>query len=67
MDISQKKIQITQDTTHRLKKVNKPKDPSEDASILLKGEKKAVIGGQRDRSTWVGEGTGRGRGNMIRY
>jgi hypothetical protein len=45
-----------------LKKINKPKGPSEDASIPLGREKKAIKGGRREGRTLVGKGTGRGRG-----
>ena len=34
-----------------LKKVNKPKGPSEDASIPLGWEKKAITGGRREGGT----------------
>jgi hypothetical protein len=56
VDITQKvKIQSTE-----LKKVNKPKVQSEDASIPLVREKNAMTlgggGGQREERTWVGEG-----------
>jgi hypothetical protein len=43
-----------------LKKVNNPKGPSEDASVPLGREKKAITGG-REGQTWVGYGTGRER------
>jgi hypothetical protein len=45
--------------TTELKKVNKPKDPSEDDSILFGREKKVITGS--GRGTWVGKATGRGR------
>jgi hypothetical protein len=41
----EKKVQNTQDTIHRTKKVNKLMDPSEDVSIPLGREKKAISGG----------------------
>jgi hypothetical protein len=44
-----------------LKKVNKLKDPSKDASRPLGREKKAITGG-RGRETCVGEGRGKGIG-----
>ena len=47
-----------------LKKVNKPKGPSEDASITLGREKKANHREQRVGERSGGEG---GKGNMIRY
>jgi hypothetical protein len=58
--MSQKIIPRKQST--ELKEVNKPKSPSEDASIPLGREKKAIIGAGRG-GTWVGKGTGRERGD----
>jgi hypothetical protein len=57
------KIPSTQPT--ELRKVNKLKDPSKDASIPLR-KKKAVMGakGGRDQGK---RGQGREQGNMIRY
>ena len=59
MDISQKKYRIPRIQSTELKKVNKVKGPSEDTSILLGREKKAIIrvggrgrkdmGGREDR------------------
>ena len=68
MDISQKKkkkkrkktIQNTQDTVHKLKRLNKVKCPSEDTSVPLGREKKAITNGEGGRSlggkmdTWEG-------------
>ena len=47
-----------------LKKVNKPKGPSEDTSVPLGSEKKAItgVGGTEGGGTWVAEGTGKGKG-----
>jgi hypothetical protein len=51
-----------------LMRFNKLKGPSEDASVSLGSEKKAIRSrGQREGGTWVGESTGRERGNMIIY
>jgi hypothetical protein len=49
----------TQDT--ELKKVNKSKGPSEDTSVPL-GRKEAITREGRERGTWMGKGTRRGRG-----
>ena len=46
MDISQKKYGIPRTQPTRLKKFNKLKDLSENASIPLGKEKKAVTGGR---------------------
>ena len=52
MDISQKiKIQSTQDAVHRTQKVKNLKGPSEDTSVSLVKEKKAITKGER----WRGE------------
>jgi len=59
VDISQKKYRIPRIQSTELKKVNKPKDPSEDALIPLGREKKAVTGRGREGPGW--ERTGRGR------
>ena len=71
MDISQKKYRIPRIQTTELKKVNKLKGPSKDASIPLGRVKKAIMGWrtgcQREGRIWEEQGTGRGRGNMIRY
>ena len=46
-----------------LKKVNKLKGPSEDASIPLGREKKATIAvGEREGETWVGKAIRRRKG-----
>ena len=48
-------------------KVNELKGPSEDASIPLRREKKAISGGiEREGSGWE-KGGGGEKGNMIRY
>jgi hypothetical protein len=44
VDISQKKYRIPRIKSTELKKVNKLKDPSDDASVLLGREKKAITG-----------------------
>jgi hypothetical protein len=50
-----------------LKKVNKLKGTSEDASIPLRREKKAMMGGRgREQSEWE-RGEGKGKGSMIKY
>jgi hypothetical protein len=41
--------------------VNKPKGPSENTSIPLGREKKAITGRKREGGSWVGKGAGRGR------
>ena len=51
------KIQSTE-----LKKVTSRKGPSEDASIPLGREKKAITGERREGGTWVGKEIGRRRG-----
>jgi hypothetical protein len=57
-----KKYRIHSIQFTELKKVNKRKSPSEDASIPLGREKKAITGGGRQGETWVGKGIERGRG-----
>jgi hypothetical protein len=67
VDISQKKDRIPSIQFIELNKVNKPKGPSEDASIPLGREKKAIMwgeGAQMEGGTWRGgEGTGMGKGD----
>ena len=46
-----------------LKKANKLKGPSEDASIPLGKEKKAITGTE-EGETWEGKGTWRGKGEL---
>lgn len=58
VDISQ--VQNCQDMIHRTKKANKQKGPSENASVPLRREKKAITGGGREGWTWVGKVTRRG-------
>ena len=67
MDISQK-IQNTYDIQFtELKKVNKQKCPSKDASIFLEREKKTITGGRgREGPGWKRGGGGE-KGGMIRY
>ena len=63
MDISQKKYRIPKIQSTELKKVNKLKCPSEDASVPLGREKKAITSGEggRDLGGKVdGEGEMRG-------
>ena len=70
MDISQKKYRITRYSPTELQKVNKLKGPSENASVPLGREKKAITSGEgrRDRGGKVDGGWGRGReGNLIWY
>lgn len=46
-----------------LRKVNKEKGPSEEASISLGKQKKTITGGRRrEEGTWVGEGGGGEKG-----
>jgi hypothetical protein len=45
-----------------LKKFNKPKSPSKDASIPLGRLKKAITEGDREGGAWVEKKTRRGRG-----
>ena len=57
MDISKKKYRIPRIKSTELKKFNKPKDPSKDASILLFREKKAILGSRKkDVPGWEREG-----------
>jgi hypothetical protein len=51
VDISFKKVQNTQDTVAELKKVSKLKCPSEDASVPLGREKKAITS-RKGGGTW---------------
>ena len=72
MDISQKKkYRIPKIQSTELKKVNKLKCPSEDASVPLGREKKAITSGEggRDLGGKVDRGRGymRGKGNLIWY
>jgi hypothetical protein len=46
-----KKYRIPGIQCMELKKVNKPKSTSEDVSIPLEREKKAITGGRRERGT----------------
>jgi hypothetical protein len=61
------KIRIQRKQSTELRKVNKLKGLSEAASISLGRETKATMGMQREEGTWVGEGTGREKGSMVRY
>ena len=56
------RIQFTE-----LKKVNKPKGPSEDASILLGREKKAISRGRGREEPGCSRGGEGENGNIIRY
>ena len=56
-----KKYRILRIQSTELKKVNKPKGPSENTSIPLGREKKAITGRKREGGSWVGKGAGRGR------
>ena len=70
MDISQKKYRITRYSPTELQKVNKLKGPSENASVPLGREKKAITSGEgrRDLGGKVDGRWGRGReGNLIWY
>ena len=55
MDISQKKYRIPKIQSTELKKVNKLKCPSEDASVPLGREKKAITSGEGGRESGHGE------------
>jgi hypothetical protein len=64
VDISQKKkkYRIPKVKSTELKKVNKLKCPSEDASVPLGKEKKAITSGEGGRDLgWKVDGTRRGR------
>jgi hypothetical protein len=70
MDFSpppKKKYKIPRIQSTELKKANKLKGPSEDASIPGGREKKAIIGGGREGGTSLERQQGREEGNMIRY
>ena len=58
MDIRKKKYRIPKIQSTELKKVNKLKCPSEDASVPLGREKKAITSGEGGRDLG---GKGRGR------
>jgi hypothetical protein len=62
-----KKHRISRIQSIELSKVNRLRDTSEDISIPLGREKKAIIGGGREGGSWMGKGTEREEGNMIRY
>ena len=57
-----KKYRIPRIQSTDLKMVNKQKDSSEDASISLGREKKAITGMVVQGKVSLGEGTGRGKG-----
>ena len=59
MDIRKKKVQIIWIQSTELRKVNKQKGPSEDASIPLGREKNAIMEG---RVTLTGERIEEGKG-----
>jgi hypothetical protein len=68
MDINQKQVLNTQDTIHRTQEgFNKLKGPSEDASIPLRKEKKAIMQGRGGERAGGERGQGGEGGNMIRY
>ena len=71
MDISKKKkkYRIPKIQSTELKKVNKLKCPSEDASVPLGREKKAITSGEGGtwEGKWMGVGGVRGEGNLIWY
>jgi len=48
-----------------LKKVNKLKGPSEDASIPFRREKKTITGGTIEGGTSVRKGTGMGKEELV--
>ena len=60
MDISQKRYRIPKIQSTELKKLNKLKCPSEDASVPLGREKKAITSGEGGRDLG-GKVEGRGR------
>jgi hypothetical protein len=61
VDINQKKYRIPKIQSTELEKVNKLKGLSENASVSLGREKKAITR-ERERGTWVGKRTGQARG-----
>jgi hypothetical protein len=64
VDISKEKKKVQNS------KVNKLKGPSEHTSVPLRRERKAITRGggeEREGGSWVGKGTGRGKGDMMRY
>jgi hypothetical protein len=62
-----KKYRILRIQSTELKKVNKPKGPSENTSIPLGREKKAIMVGRgRERSGWK-RGQGGEKGDIFRY
>ena len=67
MDISQKRYRIPKIQSTELKKVNKPKGSSEDASIPLGREKKVIVGGRGKEGPGWERGQGEEEGNMIRH
>ena len=66
MNISQKKLQNSQDSIHtEHKKVKNQKGPTEEASIPLGRKKKIIMGDKRRKgSRWK---RGWEKGSMIRY
>ena len=67
MDVRKKKYRIPKIQSTELKKVNKLKGPSEDASVPLGREKKAITSGERGKELggkvdWERSGRERGRG-----
>ena len=56
-----KKYRIPRIQSTELKKVNKWKGPSENASIPFEMEKKCNHRGQMEEGTWMGEGSERGK------
>jgi hypothetical protein len=65
--LATKKYRIPRILSTELKKVNKLKDPSEDASVPLGREKKAITS-QKERRDLRGKGEGEGKeGNLIWY
>jgi hypothetical protein len=62
-----KKYRIPGIQCMELKKVNKPKSTSEDVSIPLEREKKAITGGRRERGTGWERGQGGEERDMIKY
>ena len=61
--MARKKYRISKIQSSELKKVNRMKDPSKDASLPLEKEKKAITSGDGGRD--LGELERRGEGSLI--
>jgi hypothetical protein len=67
VDISHQKYRITKILSTKLKKVNKMKGPSEDASVPLGWEKKAITRGEGKRDLGEEVDGEEGEVNMMWY